>query len=794
MKAKNFNRPVNAAMRMAPVKSTCTAALLAVGLAVVATTPANASLQFDGSTSKAVLDGSYLDGTTHSAYTFEAWIKPSILGGTLIGKTEFWKEWTLDTEPDGGIMLRGAWPNYYWGQETAAGSITTNVWQYVCCAVTDGLASFYVNGSLVGTETVHDPIDFAASTGGGSSFDGTMSIGYTDSGTTPDYNFFNGLICGIRVWNRTLSASDVHAIYTLGVPPSTNGLYNAVMLDEPSGSTIEDARTSLTGRNLTAVWSSDTPPMSQADLSFTNSTPVASYFIDLSRYNDFKTPVLSSQSNYCFRATGRGGVGPLDRGDAMADAAFYPSFHPLTAKWAAPENTWTWVGHSPFRPTPDVFNPAHVYYFYLHGNDTSEELTFADNPYSDNVGGFSVDLFAIPAGGVPPQSQSFLTNGLVAYYPFNGNADDASGNGHNGTVNGPVLTADRFGNPNRAYYFNGISDYITTPLGNTVFGGDFTASVWFNPYGIANGWPTLLEAQDNNVNYALFLDIAGTASGVGSAEIGWLGAGSTYASASWGWGLNTGRAVPLNTYSQVIITKAGTNVTMYLNGQTASTGTVTHAIPTSGQFVTIGRADVSTYAGDWAFRGVLDDIRIYDRALSASEVQELYQYESTPPAPPARTPRAALATAAIMNGFVVGATVTDAGCGYTNTPLVRIIGGHGSGAQAVAVITNGEVVAVNVLEAGSGYTNAPVVVIEPPFIPQPTMAAKGLVFGPMVTPVVELNLANLSPYDTYQLEFTPVAGGAWTNLGEPFIPTATTNTQYVNTIGNTGFLRVKYAP
>lgn len=58
---------------------------------------------------------------------------------------------------------------------------------------------------------------------------------------------------------------------------------------------------------------------------------------------------------------------------------------------------------------------------------------------------------------VQVQAQSFLTNGLTAYYPFNGNANDASGNGNNGTVNGATLTADRFGNANSAYRFNGAS-------------------------------------------------------------------------------------------------------------------------------------------------------------------------------------------------------------------------------------------------------------------------------------------------------------------------------------------------
>jgi hypothetical protein len=53
-----------------------------------------------------------------------------------------------------------------------------------------------------------------------------------------------------------------------------------------------------------------------------------------------------------------------------------------------------------------------------------------------------------------------INDGLVAYYPFNGNANDESGNGHNGTINSATLTSDRFGNPNSAYSFDGVNDYI----------------------------------------------------------------------------------------------------------------------------------------------------------------------------------------------------------------------------------------------------------------------------------------------------------------------------------------------
>ncbi|MBN2000041.1 hypothetical protein JW935_20990, partial [candidate division KSB1 bacterium] len=50
--------------------------------------------------------------------------------------------------------------------------------------------------------------------------------------------------------------------------------------------------------------------------------------------------------------------------------------------------------------------------------------------------------------------------GLIAWYPFSGNVLDKSGNNNHGEVNGPILVSDRFGNPNSAYYFDGVDDYI----------------------------------------------------------------------------------------------------------------------------------------------------------------------------------------------------------------------------------------------------------------------------------------------------------------------------------------------
>ena len=79
-----------------------------------------------------------------------------------------------------------------------------------------------------------------------------------------------------------------------------------------------------------------------------------------------------------------------------------------------------------------------------------------------------------------------LNDGLVAYYPFNGNANDESGNGNDGSVNGATLTEDRFDNENSAYSFDGVNDYIVVndsdDLDNT---NKLTISTWIFPLKLA---------------------------------------------------------------------------------------------------------------------------------------------------------------------------------------------------------------------------------------------------------------------------------------------------------------------
>jgi len=127
------------------------------------------------------------------------------------------------------------------------------------------------------------------------------------------------------------------------------------------------------------------------------------------------------------------------------------------------------------------------------------------------------------------------------------------------------------------------------------------------------------------------------------------------------------------------------------------------------------------------FMGRIDDARIYNRALSESEVKALYEYEKIPQ--PA-SPRTASATAQVVNGFVVGATVVDGGGGYTHAPAVTISGGGGNGATAVATVTEGRVTGITIKTPGSGYTAMPSIVIAPPpFPPRRAQGASQVVNG-----------------------------------------------------------------
>jgi len=171
---------------------------------------------------------------------------------------------------------------------------------------------------------------------------------------------------------------------------------------------------------------------------------------------------------------------------------------------------------------------------------------------------------------------------------------------------------------------------MDAPLNNTVLYGDFTISTWFNAFDMANPWPTLLA----ETNGTLLMEIVGQTSNAQPPTR--IGDFAAYDAGppnihQWYWFMERFQQTPLNTYCQIVITKAGTNVVMYLNSQiTVTSQAVSSSHTPSVQHLIIGKQQIAGPSAYSTFHGVIDDIRIYNRALSASEVTALYEIESGP--------------------------------------------------------------------------------------------------------------------------------------------------------------------
>ena len=218
-------------------------------------------------------------------------------------------------------------------------------------------------------------------------------------------------------------------------------------------------------------------------------------------------------------------------------------------------------------------------------------------------------------------------NTLVGYYPFNGNADDESGRSNNGTVSGPALANDRFGNANSAYHFDGIDDYINLhdPIsGDFDFGlnDSFTLSAWFKTSAPASSEIDLFIKRRMvggvfDEGYRLKI--------TPQNKIGFEleDTNNTYPQIFSPAAVNDGKWHQLTAVRNTSQDK----LLLYIDGiqvATPVTDTTTTSLATTVDLL-IGKNPYSGYS--YFFNGELDDLRIYRRALTDTEISELYDID-----------------------------------------------------------------------------------------------------------------------------------------------------------------------
>lgn len=214
-----------------------------------------------------------------------------------------------------------------------------------------------------------------------------------------------------------------------------------------------------------------------------------------------------------------------------------------------------------------------------------------------------------------------LQNGLVAWYPFCGNANDESSIGNNGTVYGATLTTDRNGNPNSAYDFNGGS-YIEAQNNAALnFTSSHTYSVWVRITG-SNTWQHFITRNDGASHPLLQQFYLRRGSG-GSIELQNSPNGNIVHTANT---LNSTN--PQWHHIVAVVDVNALKSYLYLDGvkiDSSSLSTPLNYNNNNGKlWIGVENPIVSLPSGPQYFQGKLDDIGIWNRALTQSEITQLY--------------------------------------------------------------------------------------------------------------------------------------------------------------------------
>ncbi len=210
-----------------------------------------------------------------------------------------------------------------------------------------------------------------------------------------------------------------------------------------------------------------------------------------------------------------------------------------------------------------------------------------------------------------------VDDGLLAYYPFSGSADDFSGNGNHGIVHGAALAAGMSGLPDTAYAFDGMDDYISTPasITNNLLQGTVFANVKIDSINVVS--PILSQGGPGEPT-AFYLAV--DTPGVPGNQDPVLHMGTSLY-------LYSGSTVSLDEWTSLAATWDGASWKIFIDGSMeAELATSSSPLNTSSE-LKIGRHYHGL--GPFFFDGIMDEVRIYDRPLSQSEIESLSDLEPT---------------------------------------------------------------------------------------------------------------------------------------------------------------------
>ena len=234
------------------------------------------------------------------------------------------------------------------------------------------------------------------------------------------------------------------------------------------------------------------------------------------------------------------------------------------------------------------------------------------------IAGFAVTSLAQTVPNYVP------TNGLVGWWPFNGNAVDESVNTNDGTVNGATLTADRFGNASSAYSFDGNGNFISIPNSNSLSPQNITMNAWFYvAQTYTSGNLCILSKMNHSsasyTGYYMNMDSLTYKKTVGYSIIG-------CSSGTGVGGYETKKSLFTQKGVWYMLTATISNsgmINLFLNGVLIHQNQGGSFNPCNNSLSELRFGHWWNSDNQW-FKGQLDDIGIWNRALTQQEITNLY--------------------------------------------------------------------------------------------------------------------------------------------------------------------------